>query len=135
MKSVSRNKSNYTGFKRILYSTKYSLEGLIYAYRHEKSLWIHAGISIVSIILGLVLQISLTQWSIILIGIGVILAIELINTAIEAVVDMVTLEYNDLAKIAKDCGSAATFVATTIGLIIGIVVFGPKILKIIGFLR
>lgn len=127
-----RNKSKYTGLKRIIYSAKYSIEGLVYAYKNEKSLWIHAFLSICSIVLGILLKISLLQWSVILIALVVILSIELLNTAIEAIVDMVTLEYNPLAKIAKDCGSAATFVASIIGAIIAGVIFIPKILSLFG---
>ena len=126
-----RNKSKYTGLKRVLYSAKYSMDGLIYSYKNEKSLWIHAVVSICSIIAGFIFRISLGQWSIMLIALVVILAFELVNTAIEAIVDMVTLEFNPLAKIAKDCGSAATFVTSFIGIIIGCVIFIPKILKLI----
>lgn len=125
---VSRNKSKYKGFKRICYSTKYAIDGLVYAYAHEHSLWLHGILSIISIILGFVLKISLMQWSIILISLAVILAFELVNTAMEACVDMVTLEYNELARIAKDCCSGATFVMSMAGVIIAIVIYGPKIL-------
>ena len=121
-----RNKSKYKGIKHYVYSTKYSLDGLLYAYKNEKSLWMHAFCSIVGISLGIIFKISLIQWSMILISLGFILAIELLNTAIEAVVDMVTLEYHPLAKIAKDCGSAASFIAVLISLIISGFVFIPK---------
>ena len=131
---VSRNKSKYTGLKRFFYSAKYALDGLVYAYRHEKSLWIHAILTILSVILGFALDISINQWIVMLIALGVILAFELVNTAMEAAVDMVTLEYNELARIAKDCCSAATFVTSIMGAIIGIVIFGPKILILLGLI-
>ena len=123
-----RNKSKYKGIKHYVYSTKFSLEGLLYAYKNEKSLWMHAFCSIIAIVLGIIFKISLVQWSMILISLGIILALELLNTAIEAVVDMITLEYHPLAKIAKDCGSAATFIGVLISLIISGFVFIPKIM-------
>ena len=123
-----RNKSKHKGIKDYFYSTKYSIEGLLYAYKNEKSLWMHGFCSIIAICLGIIFKITLVQWSMILISLGIILAIELLNTAIEAVVDMITLEYHPLAKIAKDCGSAATFVAVLIGLIISAFIFIPKIM-------
>ena len=123
-----RNKSKHKGIKHYFYSTKYSIEGLLYAYKNEKSLWMHGFCSIIAICLGIIFKITLVQWSMILISLGIILAIELLNTAIEAVVDMITLEYHPLAKIAKDCGSAATFVAVLIGLIISGFIFIPKIM-------
>lgn len=125
-----RNKSKYKGLKHYFYSTKFSIEGLLYAYKNEKSLWMHGFCTIVAVSLGLIFKISLGEWSMIMISLGVILAIELLNTAIEAVVDMVTLEIHPLAKIAKDCGSAATFIAVLIGIIIGCFVFIPKIITI-----
>lgn len=127
MKQVSRNKSKYSGLKRILYSVKYSLDGLLYAYKNEKSLSIHGVLSIVGIVLGLFLKLNHNQWGIVLITLAVILAFELVNTAMEACVDMVTLEHNELAKIAKDCCSAATFVVTVCGLVIFAIIYGPKI--------
>lgn len=129
---VSRNKSKYTGLKRLIYSAKYALDGLIYAYAHEHSLWIHGILSTVAIASGFIFKISHTQWGIVLITLAVILAFELVNTAMEACVDMVTLEYNELARIAKDCCSAATFVMTMCGVIIMCIIFGPKVLALIG---
>ena len=126
-----RNKIKHRGIIRILYSSKYSIEGLIYAYKSEKSLILHAFFSSVVIILGFILNISINQWIVLLIALGVILMVELLNTAIEAVVDMVTLEYNELAKIAKDCGSASAFVASLIGGIIALVIFIPKIIALL----
>ena len=58
---------------------------------------------------------------------GILLSVELLNTSIEAAVDLTTLEVNPLAKIAKDCGSAATFVLSLVAVVIGLFVFGPHI--------
>ena len=55
---------------------------------------------------------------------------ELINTAIEAAVDLVTLEHHPLAKIAKDCGSAASFIMSLVALVIGLFVFAPYFMEI-----
>lgn len=128
---VSRNKSKYTGIKRLIYTTKWAIDGLIYAYKNEKSLLLHAALSVVGIILGIVLKINLTEWSIILISLMVILAVELINTAMEACVDMVTLEYNELARIAKDCCGAATLVMSLTASVLAGVIFIPKILALL----
>lgn len=123
-----RNKSKYTGIKRIVASTAYSIDGIKYSFLNEKSLMIYSVLSIMAIILAFLLDISINQWMALLLALGVVLTIELINTAIEATVDMVTTEYNPLAKIAKDCGSAATFVSSIIALIIALVIFVPKII-------
>lgn len=123
-----RNKSQYKGLKKIYYSTKYSVDGLVYAYKNERSLWLHATLTLIAVCLGIIFRIRLSEWSMLLISLGAVLSIELLNTAIEAVVDMITLEIHPLAKIAKDCGSAATFIASIISIIIAGVIFIPKVL-------
>ncbi len=125
MPQISRDEIKKKGIKRFFHSIKYSIEGLIYAYRYEQSMWIHGVATIFSICLGVIFQIKLSEWAIVFIALGTILGMELINTAIEATVDMVTLEQNPLAKIAKDCGSAATFIMTLVSMVIALFVFGP----------
>lgn len=130
MPQISRDEIKKKGIKRFFHSIKYSIEGLLYAYRYEQSMWIHGIATIFSICLGVIFQIKLSEWAIVFIALGVILGMELINTAIEATVDMVTLEKNPLAKVAKDCGSAATFVMTMVSIVIALFVFGPYFLEI-----
>lgn len=125
MQYIKRNNLKVRGFKKILNSIKYSVDGLNYAYRYEQSLWIHAVFTILAISLGIIFRIKLSEWAIVFVALGVILGMELINTAIEATVDLVTLEINPLAKIAKDTSSAATFVISFVALIIALFVFGP----------
>lgn len=124
-----RNKSTHKGIARILYSAKFALDGLIYAYGHEKSLWLHAFLSALCIFGGIVLKLKSMEWIVMLIALVIILAFELINTAIEAVVDLVTLEYKELAKIAKDCAGAATFVTSIVGFIIALSIYVPAIMN------
>ena len=90
--------------------------------------------SIIAVVLGFLLDISLMQWSMILITLAVILAFELVNTAMEACVDMVTLEYHELARIAKDCCSGATFVVSITGTVIATVIYGPKLLMLLNLM-
>ena len=61
-----------------------------------------------------------------------VLAAEVINTAIEATIDMSTNHYHPLAKIAKDCSSAATFVLACMAALIGIVVYIPYVMGVLG---
>ena len=130
MPQISRDEIKKKGIKRLFNTLKYSLDGLFYAYRNEQSMWVHGICSIFFVSLGIIFQIKLSEWAIVFITLGMILGIELMNTAIEAAVDLVTLEHHPLAKIAKDCGSAATFVTTAIGLVLAAFVFGPYFLGI-----
>lgn len=118
------------GVKRFFDSIKYSAAGLKYAYGNEQSLIIHGIGSIIMIILGLIFQISFLQWAILIIASVVVLAIELLNTAIEATVDLITNEIHPLAKIAKDCGSAAGGVCGVMMFIIGLFIFVPYFIEL-----
>ena len=131
MSKISRDDIKKRGLSRFKKSFKYSLDGLAYAYKYEQSMFIHFIATVFAIIMGFICDITPTEWLIILITIGVVLASELINTALEAVVDLVTLEIHPLAKIAKDCGSAATFVLAIAAALIGIAIYLPKILDIL----
>ena len=125
MKYVSRDEIKKKGIARLFRSVKFSIEGLVYAYRYEQSMWLHAIATIFTVLLGLFFHIKLSEWAIVFIALGIILAMELVNTAIEAAVDLTTLEINPLAKIAKDCGSAASFVLSLVAAVICLFVFGP----------
>lgn len=125
MKYISRDEIKKKGIGRFFRSIKFSIEGLIYAYRYEQSMWVHAIATTITIILGLFFKIKLSEWAIVFIALGIILGMELVNTAIEAAVDLTTMEINPLAKIAKDCGSAASFVLSLVALVICLFVFGP----------
>lgn len=111
------------GLKRVANSFKFSYDGLKYSYKYEQSMWLH-GLSFFGVvIISAFLRLSFNQWALVILSSLFILSIELINTAIEATVDMVTKEHNPLAKIAKDCGSAATLVASIAHALICICVF------------
>ena len=130
MTSKKQVKNKVYGFKRFVNSFKNSFAGLAYAYRYEQSLWLHAAGTIAAIVLGILLHITFKEWAVIVIALVVVLSNELLNTAIEATVDLVTEEIHPLAKIAKDCGSAATFVSTIMAIIISLFIYIPYIIEL-----
>ena len=130
MNSKKQEKHKKMSFKRFLNSVKYSIEGLNHAYKNEQSLWLHGGGVFLAVILGITLKINFYEWAVIIVAFVVVLAIELLNTAIEAVVDLVTKEIHPLAKIAKDCGSAAAFVSGVASAVICLFIFLPKIMAL-----
>ena len=79
--------------------------------------------------IGFALGISRLEWVIVIISISFVIGLELINTAIEAVVDLVSPEYHPVAKVAKDIASAAVLTSGVGGLIAGLVIFGAYILR------
>lgn len=130
MKEFKREVVKTYGISRFFMSIKYSLDGLFYAYKYEQSLWIHGFATILSIIMGFIFEIKLSEWAILFIALGSILALELMNTAIEAAVDLTTTKIHPLAKIAKDCGSAASFIMALVAIIISLFVFAPYLTKL-----
>lgn len=132
MAKISRDDIKKRGIKRFFQSFKYSIQGLKYAYKYEQSMLIHVIATVCVICANVFFQVNGMEWLITLIAIGMVLSAELINSAIEAVVDLITLEEHPLAKIAKDCSSAATFVLACMAALIGIVVYVPYILGVLG---
>ena len=129
-KYVESLELKHLSFKRVLRSFKFSFDGLKYAYLHEQSLILHVLVMALVILFGILGEATPMQWVIILVMGAMILVVELINTSIEAVVDMVTEEYHPLAKVAKDTASAACFVADIIAAGMWLVVFVPKIIAL-----
>ena len=130
MASLDRKKKQF-GFKRIISSIKNSFNGLKAAYKNEQSVYIHLVCTIILLLLSFLLEISLTQWLIIIAIIGLTLVVELLNTAIESTVDLVTKEFHPLAKVAKDTASAAEFILTLTSTIIALMIFIPKIMELL----
>ena len=128
MNSEFRNKE--FGFKRFLKSFKYSLDGLKYAYKNEQSMLVHLIVTIIAITLGILFKISNFEWIITIFVLSVTASLELLNTAIEAVCDMVTLEYNKLAKVAKDTASASVFFTSMLGAVSGLIIYVPKFIEL-----
>ncbi|NLL44126.1 MAG: diacylglycerol kinase [Mollicutes bacterium] len=125
-----RNKQKRRSLKRFITSFKHSLDGLKYAYKYEQSMIIHLIVVILVVVFGVWLKISLMEWLLCFILIGLVLATELVNTSLEAVVDLTCPKIHPLAKIAKDTASAAVFVFSLIAFISGLIIFLPKILEL-----
>lgn len=125
----NKNKRKKRGIKRFLLSVKNSINGYVYAYTNEQSLTIHAILTIAVLFSGFYFHISKMQWAIIVIVMAMVIIAELLNTAIEATVDLVTDKYHELAKNAKDCASAAVFTASLLAAGLYLYVFLPKIIR------
>lgn len=124
----SRDKQKQFGIKRLYNSFRYAIQGIQYAFRYEQNMVVHILTTIMVIIMGIFFKISTIEWIICVILIGFVIATELINTAIEAVVDLISPQVHPLAKIAKDTAAGAVFVFALTAIIAGILIFLPKIL-------
>lgn len=107
---------------------KNSINGIFYTLKKERNIKIQLIIAVLAIILGIFLKINLIEWVILTITIFIVIISELINTAIENTVDLITKKYNETAKIAKDVAAGAVLVSAINSLIVGILIFGTKII-------
>lgn len=88
---------------------------------------LHIIIAILTIVLGFVFNLNSIEWMFILLAIFLVLTLEAVNTAIECVVDLVTMEYHELAKQAKDIAAFSVLLVSILASIIGLIVFIPHI--------
>lgn len=106
-------------------SFKYAIEGLVAALKEEPNLKFHMLAGLVIILVSYYLQISKTDWAIILLLIGFVIAVELTNTAIEAVIDQLIKEQHPGAKLAKDISAGAVLVSALTAAIAGAIILLP----------
>ncbi len=114
-------------------SIGYALQGIRTIIMEEPNAIIHSFISLIVIIAAFYFEVSNTEWIVLLIVIGFVFALEIINTAIENLCDFITEVKNEEIKKIKDLSAAAVLIASIIAVIIGCIIFIPKIITILGF--
>ncbi|KHF41882.1 diacylglycerol kinase family protein [Halalkalibacter okhensis] len=121
---------NKRGFKRLLRSFFYASQGFKYVLKHEQNMQIHLLVAIVTVFAAFLLQFPVGHWVVLLLVIASMFALEIMNTAIERTVDLVTEEYHPLAKRAKDIAAAAVFIYCLFAVAIGCILFIPALLEL-----
>ena len=114
--------------KKLINSFKCAIQGIKQAVKTERNVKIHITIMILVIIAGIVLKINTQEWIICIILFGLVISLELVNSAIEATVDIAMPEINEKAKVAKDVAAGAVLVSTIASAIIGLIIFIPKVI-------
>ncbi|WP_412897294.1 diacylglycerol kinase family protein [Bacillus sp. 1P02SD] len=121
-------KSNWI---RFIKSFSFAFQGLREAFFSERNLQIQLLFSIIVVICGFYFHITRMEWMVILLLIGGMFSIELMNTAVEKVVDLVTSEFHPLAKKAKDIAAGSVLIYAIISVIIGLIIFIPYLKRLI----
>lgn len=111
---------------RFIRSLLYALAGLKYGLRTQRHLRFHLLASVSVIGAGFIAGISPLQWAVLILTIAAVISAELTNTAIEAVVDLVSPDYHELAKAAKDTAAAAVLVTSIASVIVGCLIFWSR---------
>ena len=107
-----------------------AIEGILYTFKSERNMKIHYLLAVIVLVASLFFDLSKVEMILLIFAISLVVISEMFNTAIEKTIDMVTDTYHPLAKIAKDCASAAVFTASLLAGGLYLYVFLPKIIKL-----
>lgn len=121
---VQKHFSVAVWFKRF----QYAGNGLIVAVKTQQNLRIHLFAAGLLIMAGFIFNITITEWLVVVLVIGGVITAELINTAIEFLVDLVSPEYHPLAGKIKDIAAGAVLITALVALIAGLLIFLPYII-------
>lgn len=112
-------------------SFRFAIAGLCSLFKNEHNSRIHVFATAVVITLGIILKLNLCEWSVLIIVIGMVFITELFNSSLESLANRVDPEINELIRRAKDYGAAAVLIAATVAVIIGCLIFIPKLLDLL----
>ena len=125
MKDIIKEKN-----KKLINSFKFAICGIKTAIKTEQNMKIHVLILLVVVLAGIVFDISKLEWIICIILFGLVISAELVNTSLEAIVDIVKPEIHHKAKIAKDVAASSVLVMALSAAIVGLIIFVPKFIEI-----
>lgn len=111
----------------IWHSFGYAFAGIGYTLRTQRNMKIHLGLGLVAMLLALFLQISPGEWAALLVAMALIYCLEMLNTVVEAIVDMVSPDFHPLAKVAKDVAAGAVLVSAIFAVAVGAFLFLPRL--------
>lgn len=105
--------------------------GITYALSTQRNFKIHGAFSLLAILLGFLLGIPSSSWCAVVLCIVLVFAMEMMNTAVESIVDLVSPEWNELAMRAKDCAAAAVYVCALGSVVVAAIVYLPPLIALI----
>lgn len=109
--------------RSIIWSFNHAIDGLVYAIRTQRNMRIHVATGAAVLAASLFFRVGRAEFLAVLLTVGLVIAAELVNTAVEATVDVATDGYDPVAKVAKDVAAAAVFVTAVVAMVVGYVVF------------
>ncbi|MFN0079648.1 MAG: diacylglycerol kinase family protein [Prosthecobacter sp.] len=115
----------------VIRSFRPALVGLLWALKTQRNLQVHAFASVLVVAFGVWLQIATWEWCVVILAVGMVLAAELMNTALEVLADRVTQEREEAIRRVKDAAAAAVLVAALAALSVGLLIFLPKLWRLL----
>ncbi|WP_311164354.1 diacylglycerol kinase family protein [Streptococcus cristatus] len=131
---LQENKNNKRKWKNrdVISSLEFALTGIFTAFKEEKNMRSHVLSALAAIIAGLIFRISATEWLFLLLSIFLVIAFEIMNSAVENVVDLASdYHFSMRAKNAKDMAAGAVLIVSGFAVITGLIIFLPKLWDII----
>ena len=116
-------------------SFQYAFIGIWHTLKTQRNAQIHVAIGVIILILGLILGLNATEWAIIILTMGFVLVTEMLNTAVEAIMDYLTVDFHPQVKIVKDVAAGAVLTSAITAIIVGLLILGPPLLEWILDLR
>lgn len=113
--------------RSLIESFTYAIRGLLHALQSERNLRIHVAFGLLVFLLGIVLGLPRTEIALLAVVVALVICLELVNTAIEAVIDRIGLERHPLSEVAKNVAAGAVFVGAVIAVIVGYLLFFERI--------
>lgn len=123
-------KNEKFSIKKRIKSFSYAFAGLKVLFREEHNAWIHAVAAVMAIVAGFLFRISYMEWIAVLIVIGMVISAEILNSSLERTADFVKAERDDRKRDIKDLGAAAVLVCAIVAVLVGLIIFLPKILAL-----
>jgi len=117
--------------KKLLNSFKYAFQGFSHATKTQLNFRVHLFATAIALLLGWYLHLSANEWLWVILTITLVLAVELLNTAIEILTDMVSPNWNEKAGHVKDVSAAAVTIAAFFAIVVGCIIFLPKIIVLL----
>jgi diacylglycerol kinase len=117
--------------RRHTISFKHALDGILHTLKHQPNMRLHAISAFLVLLVGIALKVNRFEWLILLFTIMWVMVSEMINTSIEAMVDLISKEYSHEAKIAKDVAAGMVLVGAIGAVVVAVVIFIPKIIALV----
>lgn len=116
---------------KLIRSLQLAQSGISYAFATQPNMRFHGLVTLMVIIAAVGFKVSLLEWLVLLFTILLMLTAEMINTSLEAMTDLITQEHKTSAKVAKDVSAGMVLLNAIGSIIVGIVIFGPRLLSLI----
>ncbi len=114
-----------------LESFRCAFAGIWYTLRTQRNAQIHLSIAFLILVMGLWLKLTLTEWAILVLTTGFVFATEMLNTVAEAAMDYATADFHPQVKVVKDVAAGAVLTAAITAIVVGLLILGPPLLKIV----